>query len=137
MSFYFPSVIFSIKEATEIAKTTLQFNANGYLYDPNLTIQKTFENYIKQPIMVIQETTQHTINILVDPYGIIQENPISNHRIALLQGDFEYLKSTIDLMIRMHPHVSPQTIVSSYSFKCTPQEKLKLKEYLKDTYHCF
>lgn len=137
MAFFFPSAVMSLREAESIAKTTLQFNQQGYLHDPDLKIQKALENHVQQPIMIIQMTTQQTINILMDPYGIVQNNYVSKNRIAMLKGDLEYLKSTLDMMIKMHPHVSPQTIVSSYSYQCSPQEKIALKQYLKDKYQCY
>lgn len=137
MAFFFPSAIMSIREAETIAKTPLQFNQQGYLHDPELRIQKALEDNVGQPIMIVQMTTQKTINILMDPYGVVQNNYVSNHRLAMLKGDCTYLKSTLDMMIKMHPNVSPQTIVSSYSYQCAPQDKIALKQYLKDKYQCY
>lgn len=136
MAFYFPSATMTKKEAESIAKTKLVFNKQGYLMDPNLEIQKSLEDSIGQPIMIVQETTQNTICILLDPYGIIQNNPVSHKRTAMLKGDFTYLKSTIDMMIRMHPQVQPQVIISAYSFQCSPEDRFALKQYTKDMYHC-
>lgn len=136
MAFYFPSATMTKKEAEHIVKASITFDKQGYLVDPNLTLQKALEDEIGQPIMIVQMTTQGTICILLDPYGVIQNNPISKKRTALLKGDFTYLKSTLDMMIRMHPKVSPQTIISAYSFQCSPEDKFALKQYTKDMYHC-
>lgn len=135
MSYYFPSTIFSMKEAEQIANGKLIFDSNGYLKDPNLTTQKAFEDRVEAPIMILMLTTQNTVHALMDPYGIVQTNPVTGKRICQLKGDYPYLKSVIDMMIQMHPSVPAQTIIGAYSFQCPAQDRLLLMDYFKKHYN--
>lgn len=136
MALFFPAIILSKKEANTVSQSNLTFDRNGYLIDPELHIQKTLENHFGQPIMVIQETTQKSINLLTEPYGLIQINPSTHKRMAILNGDADYITSTLKLMIQMHPTVDPSVIIDNYSFQCSPQDRLKIREWTKTNYNC-
>lgn len=136
MALYFPSFLLTTTEAEEIGKNKLLFDNKGYLIDDNLKIQKHFENYFEQAVLSIQKTTQNNIIILTDEYSVVQINPITKNRLAILKGDSDYIKSLLELMIQFHPTVKPETIISSYSFGCSPNDKFILRNWCKETYHC-
>lgn len=136
MALYFPSILTNQDELAKICQIQLHFNSKGYLIDNTLALQKKLEDHFGQIILSIQQTTQNQIVIITDGYGRVFTNQTTGKRTALLQGDFAYIKSLLELMIEFHPEVKPVTIISAYTFGCTPNDKFELRKWTKDTYNC-
>lgn len=134
MALHFPSILLPQAEAQQLANAKLAFNSNGYLIDPNLSIQKTLEDIFERPILLIQKTSMGQIIILTDPYGLVQNNPVTHRRLAILSGDVSYITSTLQLMVQFHPDVKPHIVIESYAFQCSPIEKMNIRTWIQENY---
>ena len=136
MALTYQGIILSASEAENITGKRIAFDVNGYLVDPKLILQHALEDSFQQPIVSIQESTQGYIIVFLEPYGVIQNNPVTGKRMTILKGDAEYIRSTLEMMIAFHPNIDPVKIIESYSFQCSPQDRLYLREWTRDTYGC-
>lgn len=136
MSLYYPSIILSHDEAVKKFNCNISFDKNGYMKDNNLRIQKRMEDVYGQVIMFVTESIQHEIIIFLEPTSVVQTNSVNGKRLAVIQGDADYIISTIETMIARHPNEKPEVIISSYAFQCNMNDKLTIREWTKKTYNC-
>ena len=136
MSLYYPSIILPHDEAAKKFNCNISFDKNGYMKDNNLHIQKRMEDIYGQVIIFVTESTQHEIIIFFEPTSVVQTNIANGKRLAVIQGDADYIISTIKTMIARHPNEKPEVIISSYAFQCNMNDKLAIREWTKKTYNC-
>lgn len=136
MIYMYPAYIIDKPDVPSIVGHDISFDENGYLIDPDLSIQKTIEDTYQAPVISIQQSTRKDSGCIIfyDPNGYVQTNPMNGNRMAAIAGPLEDLKSEITVMVNEHPTVSPKLLLDSYTYHCTPPELLALRKWMKETF---
>lgn len=132
MEYSYPSVFRKKEELETIIDTPMRFDADGFLIDPDLKIQRKLEDYYEHVIIKIEPTVRNNIIITMEGNGFIQTNPLTGRRLAAVKGDLDYLKATYETMIREHPRHAPQTILDSCVPSCKPADHYQLRKWMED-----
>ena len=134
MVYLYPAIILDNDELTAMSLDNITFN-NGCIIDNDLSIQTKLEDYLKVPILSIQQSTKdNNLIIFYYPNGFVDTNPLTKTRMAVLRGTLEELQSQITYMVAQRPDIKPTLLIDNYIFQCSPRETMMLKNWINENF---
>lgn len=128
---YYICIIMNKDAIAEITGKELVFD-EGHVRDPE--IYRKLEDYLGQPVVFLRESTVIEDEILIMcADGVVQTNPITKKRTAIIKGTLEDLKVIMADVIKERDE-KPKTTFHGYGFGCIMPEQLALRDWFTENY---